>query len=129
MADIRCDQFLVLLFMIETQHQAGRKLREQSIVAVVEQVQHMPRNLLAIPHDASECRPRHQTSTRPRVLRSDHVVIRVEQVAKILIETFKAGCEYGQDERFEKPAAVCKVPFDRAGFRHGLQLLILWAES
>src|ERR1041384_5816894 len=56
---------------------------------------------------------------------SELLVIGIEQKAKSGIEWLVVRQVRLKDERFEKPCRVSLMPFCRAGFRHGLDHLVL----
>jgi hypothetical protein len=67
-------------------------------------------------------RARQQTTARSRILLTDGVVVRVEQVRIRVVEGWLA--EPAQNERLEEPGGVRQVPFRRADVGHGLNDVI-----
>src|SRR5438093_1388606 len=66
------------------------------------------------------------------MLRTDQVVIGVEEDAKLRMKALVAGQSGLQNEGLEEPARVREVPLDRARVGHGLQRAVLrreWASQ
>ena len=74
----------------------------------------------AIGQHLLECWSRKQPAMRAAVHRPDSVVIRVEEVAELLIVVFVARDGRAQNKLLEEPRRVGEVPFRRARVRHGL---------
>ena len=63
-----------------------------------------------------------------RMFIADAVVVRIEQHAKRGMKRFEIMFKPLKNKRFKKPAGVREMPFDGAGFGHGLQIAIFGAK-
>ena len=117
------DQLLMLLFVVgaEQHHLAQRRIE----LPAFEQREQVPIDVLAIGVHLLERRPAEQAALRARVLRTDGVVVGIEQVSEQGIERAVARQRRLERERLEVPARVREVPFGRARVGHRLQRAVL----
>jgi hypothetical protein len=117
------DQLLVLLLVVraELDHVAQRR----ALLLVLEQPQEMSVDVLAIGVHLRERRAREQPALRPRILRSNAVVVRVEQHAERRLERAVARQRRLECERLEVPARVREVPLRGARVGHRLERAVL----
>ena len=118
--DVGENQLLVLLLVLEAEHDAGANLVAH---AALQRLQHPLVDAPAIAANVVEGRTRQQAARGARMTRTDRFVIRVEEVVERRFERRPL-----QHERLEKPGRVGEVPLGRARVRHRLHLAVLRRE-
>jgi hypothetical protein len=79
----------VLLLMLQAElHEVGRRVRQ-----AVEQTQHRGIDMRAIVGDLGDGRPRQQAAGRARMTGAYGLIVRVEQVAEVVVEHLVTGQE------------------------------------
>src|SRR4051794_25585563 len=84
------------------------------------QAEHVAVYVLAIRENFFEAGTREQSAERAVRVRSELLVIGVEEEREIVVEEAVAGQILVQKEGFEKPSGVCEMPPGGAGVGHGL---------
>ena len=121
--DIREDQLLVLLFVVQPQHDYILRCRIE--ITGIEQPQHLFVDMGAVGQNFIKRRPGNQAPLRPRMHIPDRVVVGVEQVVIRVIQPRHAVGF--QDEALEEPGDVREVPLGGAHVGHRLHDGILLA--
>ena len=119
---VRQQQFLVLLFVIDAEDDA---LPDVAVVPAREQLLHRLVDVPAIGENFAYRRPCQHAPVGAFVHLADRVIIRVEDIVKVVVETTVAGGELLEQEALEKPGDVRKMPFGRTRIRHRLHDEIL----
>ena len=124
--DVRQQQFLVLLLMLQAQ---GDQVGQRSVITAFGQHGLHPLvNGSAVVQHPGQTGPTDQAALGPRVPGANAVVIAVVKHPKAGIKGFEAGFVLLQHKGFKKPGQVRQMPFGGAGVGHGLQLAVLGAE-
>ncbi len=124
MLDVREDQLLVLLFVVQSQYQHVELLVVQA--TRIQHTRHLFVNRVAICEDLTVVRALDLPALGPRVHVARRVVVGIEQVVILVVEPLHpAGLE---NEALEEPGDVRQVPLGRADIGHGLQARMLRAQ-
>ncbi len=115
----------MLLLVMDAELDQRRRLGPIRLVEPLDQPGRRGADMVAVRRDALHSRPRQKPALRPRVARTDRLVVRVKQVAEVRVEFVIAPGEAAQQEGFEKPGHVCEMPLGRADIRHRLDRLVL----
>ncbi len=126
--DIRQQQFLMLLFMMAAEHHARRDFGPARFLHRGEQGGHRLVHLRAIAKNFRGRGTGKQAALRAREWRSDLLIIRVEQVFELRVKRAVTGKKSLEQEGFEEPGRVRKVPLGGADIGHGLQAVIVRRE-
>ena len=84
-------QLLVLLLVVQAEHDQRRDALEQLVVGGLEQVEHVLVDVGAVAVDVGDRRARDQAALGAAVPFADGVVVRVEQVRVLRVERLVAG--------------------------------------
>ncbi len=110
-------QFLMLLFVVDTKldkrQRARRKIGQRGLDRSID--------MRAPDAHLFERRPRQQPAVRTRVTRPFGFIIAVEEEGIAFVEQAVARHMVAQDEGFEKPCRVRKMPFGRRRVGHRLR--------
>src|SRR5580704_17421880 len=82
----------------------------------------------AVGEDAIARRPREESALAARLPRPMRFVIGIEAIIECLVERLIAFETAGENESFEEPSRMCKMPFGWTGVVHRLDGHILCAE-
>ena len=124
MLDVHQHQFLMLLLVVKAKLDERRRLAPHRIADRVGKPQHRGGDVIAIGADRIDCRARQEAALRPRVARSDRLVIGIEQIRESRVEDAIARIERSENKSFEKPAGMGQMPFCRADIGHRLDRLV-----
>ena len=119
------EQLLVLLLVVQAEHDQRPENALQAAVGTVEQRAHPRVDRLAIPVDLGDRRASEQPAFAPRDPLADRVVVGIEQETIFRWGDPVAGRGRLDDERLEEPARVCQVPLGGAGVGHRLDDVVL----
>ena len=127
MFDVGEDQFLVLLFVLQTQLYRFCQFSPSGAIqgAALQQGVHALIHGVAPFHDLMQARARQEPALGSRVALAHGVVIAVEEHAKGRVIGLEARLKTLEHEGFKKPGDMGQMPLDRAGIRHGLHLAVL----
>src|SRR5438067_1131995 len=117
MLDVRENQLLVLLLMIQPHFDQGNR----TLIRNFEMAQHCLIDVSAISMDFIQRWPRHQSTRAAIRMRSELLVVGIEKLLLSGIEWFVTVKVRAEDEGLKKPGGVCQVPLRGAGVRHGLE--------
>ena len=120
--DVGGDQFLVLLLVLEAQHNTPRSFVVQRML---HSRNHGGVHMVPIGEDRVERRPRERRAKLLLRHVPERVVIAVEEPAEFGMERLVSGGELAQNECFEEPAGVGKMPLHRARLRTRLHHHVL----
>src|SRR5699024_2291704 len=126
--EIGCDQFLVLLLVVEAEPNDGRKLGLVLVARALDQLEYGLVDCGAVATDLGDIGTRDQAALRARVLLANAVVVGVEKVAPGRVDGAPVRVVRLEHEGLEKPGGMGTVPFDRAGAGHRLKRLIFWRQ-
>ncbi len=126
MFDIGEQQLLVLLFVIQAEHDdVADRIRQ---VIPLQQVGHALVDPLAVLHHLLDCRPGQQSPLGTAVHGTDGVVVGVEQEAELVVVKSVARQRLLKHELLEEPGGVREVPFDRTRIGHRLHDVVFRRE-
>ena len=122
------EQFLVLLLVVQPElharHTPGIALRIQPGDEAV----HMLIHVCAVAEDVVNGWPREQAAHRPRKECSHRLVVGVEQIAVLGMESAVAGQQGRQQKVLEEPRGMREMPLGRAALRGALDHIVLDGE-
>ena len=124
MLDVHEQQFLMLLFMMETKHDQINSLDRQRLR---QHLKHCLIDMAAIVADLLDRGPGDHASLCARMARPGGLVVRVEQEGVHRVEFDISRMELLEKERLEEPCHVGPVPLRRAGVGHRLHDLVFGA--
>src|SRR5206468_11260072 len=116
--DIRQQQFLVLLFVMEAQHQAWLDFSALTLKSFLEKLCDARVDPSAVFKDFTQRGSLQQPALAAGNPLTHLVVVGVEQKAELRMVRLVARQERLKEEGLEKPAGVRQVPFGRAGLGH-----------
>ena len=120
--DVGQDQLLVLLLVREPEGDQGPDLFQPPLVEASQQLDHAAVHGTPIRRDLVGAGPRQDPTPRTRMTWTDRVIVRVEEVAIVLVDG--GHPRWSEQELLEEPAGVGTMPLGRARIWHGLQLLV-----
>lgn len=125
MFDIREDQFLVLLFVVERDLKGHQEARELGLGEVLlHQLIKSLIDMLAVGEDSGEGGAAQCAALLSRELWSQALIIGVEQAVEAGIKGLISGEVSGEHQGFKKPGCMSQMPPGRADESHGLGPLI-----
>ena len=122
--DVGEDQLLMLLLVIQTEFDQRRGDFPHGSVGSGDQRQHGDIDVLAQGMYLTQRGTGQQAALRPGMPRTQRLVVGIEQLSEAPVERLVADSKWLQDDGFEKPAGMCKMPLCRAGVRHRLDALV-----
>ena len=129
MQDVGQQQFLVLLLVVQAQPQRVGGGGPGRGAGAGDEALHRVVDLSSVLPDLGQRGPAEQPTLRPRVSRSQRLVIRIEQPGPARIDRLVAGGMGLQHQGLEKPGGVGQVPLAGAGLGHRLQRLVFGAQA
>lgn len=121
-------ELLMLLFMMATKRNDGRKLCQPPLVKMFEQVEDAVIYVSAVLIDLPNGRASNEAAPGAHVPFSEGVVVRVEEVGILRMWRLVAWKSGGKKERLEKPADMGQMPFGWANIWHGLNHIVFGDE-
>ena len=118
------DQFLMLLLVMQPEFDQRRDRR----IVPGEKIRHRRGDVVPIGHHLGHARPRDEAALRPRMPRSNGLVIGVEEIFERRIERPVSRRVRAQQEGLEEPGRVREMPLGRARIRHRLHGLVFRRE-
>jgi len=118
--DVRQDQLLVLLLMVDPKLDDECEIFHLPLGAVGEKALHPTIDVASVVEHLVHRRPRESSPLRLRVAIAGTVIVRIENVGVASIDRGIARQPSAQYEGFKEPAGVGQVPFGRADFGHRL---------
>ena len=123
--DIHQDQFLMLLLVVQAEHDQRRSLGPDGCRRGGDEAFHRRVDMGAIGGNVGRRGARQHAALRPRMPVADGVVIGIEQVGVVLVEDLVSRGMGAEHEGLEKPGNMRAVPLRRAGVGHRLDDLVL----
>jgi hypothetical protein len=127
--DVRDQQFLMLLFVVEANLENSKDLGGIGVTDFFNQTRHSGVDMGTILRDLLAVWPGDQAPLRARVTGTRRDVVGIEQERKPLIEDSIARIVRHQQKLLEEPRDMCAVPFGRRGIRHRLYNLVFSREA
>src|SRR6266702_8869746 len=124
MFDVRNHQFLMLLFMLQTQYKDGRNCCQLSLIELFQQVKDVLIDIAAVPVGLLDGGPGDQTAIGSAVPFSQRVVVGIKQVRILWMKGLVTRNCWKKQEGLEKPVDVGEMPLGRADIWHRLNDVI-----